>query len=65
MLQGSIQELFVVGFRGCFWLQAQESLLVMLGGPYGVQGVEPGFHVQAKALLAILSLQSLLKSFQQ
>ena len=44
--------------RGSSWLCTQESLLAVLGGPYGMLGIEPGSAAcKANALPAVLSLQ--------
>lgn len=50
----------LVALRGYSWLCTQESLLSVLGGPYGMPGIEPtsASHVpgkcQANALFAVL-----------
>ena len=44
--------------RADSWLCTQESLLAVLGGPYGMLGIEPGSAAcKANALPAVLSLQ--------
>ena len=44
--------------QGSSWLCTQESLLAVLGGPYGMLGIEPGSAAcKAHALPAVLSLQ--------
>ena len=43
--------------QGYFWLCTQELLLAVLGGPYGMPGIEPGSAAcKANALPAVLSL---------
>ena len=44
--------------KGYSWLCTQELLLAVLGGPYGMPGIEPGSAAcKANALPAVLSLR--------